>query len=52
MKACETAGAVNVTDNLDVFALVNEWTEFNNLAFPPAPRYRRRIRSWVLQRVG
>jgi porin len=31
------AGVVDVTDYLDVYALVNPWTEFNNLSFSTNP---------------
>jgi porin len=31
------AGVVDVTDHLDVYALVNPWTEFNNLSFSTNP---------------
>jgi porin len=31
------AGVVDVTDYLDVYALINPWTEFNNLSFSTNP---------------
>jgi len=34
--AC-VAGVVDLTDYLDVYALVNPWTDFNNLAFSTSP---------------